>query len=209
MRLVSSCTFALSVVVAAAARGQVRPALDSALTRALLIRRETDQAMRDTMVRRLQAGQPLDSAFAQRMIATDSVNTAWLRHVVRARGWPGRSLVGADAGEAAFLIVQHSPDTAFQAEALALMRRGVARGEVAGTNVPLLADRVAVQRGRPQRYGTQARLVAGRVVFAAIADSAHVDVRRRRLGLMPLRAYARLLDSMYTAAPTPPPAAPR
>jgi hypothetical protein len=150
----------------------------------------------------------VDSAFAQRMLAIDAANTAWLRTVVRERGWPRRSLVGVDAAEAAFLIVQHAPDTAFQAEALALLERGVVRGEVAGASLALLADRVAVQRGQPQRYGTQAKLVAGRVVFEPIADSLNVDVRRRRLGLMRLRTYARLLDSMYTAAPSPEPAAP-
>jgi hypothetical protein len=207
MRLVSSCMLALGVV-AAPARGQVPPALDSALTRALLVRGEADQAVRDSMVRRLQTGQPVDSAFAQRMLALDSANTAWLCHVVHERGWPGRSLVGPEAAEAAFLIVQHAPDTAFQAEVLALIERGAAQGEVPGANVALLADRVAVHRGQPQRYGTQAKLVAGRVLFEPIADSAHVDARRRRLGLMPLRAYARLLDSVYTAAPSSPPAAP-
>jgi hypothetical protein len=67
----------------------------------------------------------------------------------------------------------------------------------------MLADRVAVHRGQPQRYGTQAKLLDGRMVLDPIADSAHVDERRAALGMPPLREYVRVLDSMYTAHPAP------
>ena len=177
---------------------------DTALARALLERGRLDQAIRDTVVTRLQAGQSFDSTFAARMAAVDSANTTWLKGVVERQGWPGRSLVGAEASKDAFLIVQHAvQDSAFQARALALMERGVPGGEVAGSDVAMLADRVAVHRGQPQRYGTQAKLLNGRIVLDPIADSAHVDQRRAAIGLPPLREYVRLLDSMYTAQPRP------
>jgi hypothetical protein len=175
---------------------------DTALANALLERVRVDQAIRDTVVTHLQAGASFDSSLAARMAAIDSANTTWLKAVVERRGWPGRSMVGAEASEGAFLIVQHAvQDSAFQARALALMQAGVDRGEVSGSDVAMLADRVAVHRGQPQRYGTQAKLVDGRLVLDPIADSAHVDQRRAALGMPPLREYVRLLDSMYTAQP--------
>ncbi len=177
---------------------------DTALSRALLERVRLDQGIRDTLVQRLQAGQTVDPSFAARMAGIDSANTTWLKAVVARRGWPGRSLVGTEASNAAFLIVQHAVhDSAFQAQALSLMERGVPTGEVRGADVAMLADRVAVHRGEPQRYGTQAKLLNGRLVIDPIADSAHVDERRAALGMPPLAEYLRLLDSMYTAHPPP------
>jgi len=194
----------LAVSLLGARAGTAQAPRDSVLARALLERRELDQGIRDTLVQKLQAGESVDSAFSARMAAIDSANTTWLKDVVARRGWPGRSLVGADASNAAFLIVQHAvQDSAFQARALALMERGVPTGEVSGSDVAMLADRVAVHRGQLQRYGTQAKLLNGRIVLEPIADSAHVDQRRAAIGLPPLRQYVRALDSLYTAQPSP------
>lgn len=192
----------LSLTLAASGAASGQTPRDTALSRALLERVRVDQAIRDTMVQRMQAGQTVDSSFAARMMHIDSANTTWLKGVVARRGWPGRSAVGPEASNAAFLIVQHAVhDSAFQAQALALMEKGVATGEVSGADVAMLADRVAVHRGKPQRYGTQAKLLEGRLVLDPIEDSAHVDQRRAALGMPPLREYVRVLDSMYTAHP--------
>lgn len=194
----------LSLALTATGAGAGQTPRDTALSRALLERVRVDQAIRDTFVLQLQAGRAVDSSLAARMAAIDSANTTWLKAVVARRGWPGRSAVGPEASNAAFLIVQHAvQDSAFQAQALSLMERGVAKGEVRGADVAMLADRVAVHRGQPQRYGTQAKLLEGRLVLDPIADSAHVDERRAALGMPPLREYVRLLDSMYTAHPAP------
>lgn len=194
----------LSLALTASTAGSGQAARDTALARALLERVRVDQAIRDTFVLRLQAGQPVDSSLAARMATIDSANTTWLKAVVARRGWPGRSEVGREASSGAFLIVQHAVhDSAFQAQALSLMERGVATGEVSGADVAMLADRVAVHRGQPQRYGTQAKLLDGRMVLDPIADSAHVDERRAALGMPPLRDYVRVLDSVYTAHPPP------
>jgi hypothetical protein len=195
---------AIALITGTARPGSAQAPADTVLARALEERGRIDQAIRDTMVRKLQAGEQLDSVLGARMMAIDSANTTWLKAIVAERGWPGRSVVGEAAAEAAFLIVQHAVhDSAFQASALALMQQGVATGEVDGQDVAMLADRVAVHRGQPQLYGTQARIENGRVILDSIADSAHVDERRTRLGMPPLAAYVRVLDSVYTASSAP------
>ena len=149
-------------------------------------------------MRKQQAGELPDSLDVARAMSVDSANTRWLNIVVAQRGWPGRTLVGADGANAAFLLAQHADrDTAFQAQMLPLVTSAYDAGEVEGQAVALLTDRVAVARGRPQVYGSQASVVAGRVVLKPIADSAGVDARRARLGLPPLGVYVRLLDSLY------------
>jgi hypothetical protein len=126
------------------------------------------------------------------------MNTTFLRRVVAEQGWPGKTLVGTDGADAAFLLVQHADrDTAFQAQVLPLMERAFVAGQVSGQHLALLTDRLAVARGRPQVYGSQADVVAGHVILKPIADSAGVDARRARVGLPPLAEYVRVLDSLY------------
>lgn len=176
--------------------------VDSVLQRELLARLQADQAIRDTVSQVMQAGGRFDTTLVRRMWEVDTPNTSWLKRVIAERGWPGRSLVGDEGAEAAFLIVQHAThDTAFMAMALGLMERAVADSEAKGADVAMLADRVAVQRGQKQRYGTQAKITAGKVILDPIDDSAHVDERRAALGMPTLARYVAVLESVYTAAP--------
>ncbi len=170
------------------------PVRDEALRAALVSRGRQDQAVRDVFL----AGHRQDSTDIQRMLDVDADNTRFLKHVVEARGWPGRSMVGSDGATAAFLIVQHSPDSLFMARVLPMLEKAYAAGEAEGQQVALLSDRVAVRRHQPQRYGTQASLVNGRFVLDPIADSVHVDARRAQMGMPPVAAYMRILDSLYT-----------
>lgn len=172
---------------------------DETLRRHLLTRVEADQAIRLALMRKEQQGLSLDSLDLASMIAVDTANTTWLRRVVAERGWPGKTLVGADGANAAFLLAQHADrDTAFQAVVLPLLERAYPAGEVTGEQLALLTDRVATARGQRQVYGSQANIVAGAVILKPIADSAGVDARRARVGLPPLAEYVRLLNSLYT-----------
>ena len=175
---------------------------DEALRGELLKRVETDQAVRIDLMHKQQAGGSPDSLDIQRMLAVDTANTAWLKGVVESRGWPGRSAVGTDGANAAFLLVQHADrDTGFQAMVLPLMERAYAAGDAEGQQVALLTDRIAAARGEPQVYGSQASITNGRVILKPIRDSAGVDARRARMGLPLLAEYVRVLDSMYTKRP--------
>jgi hypothetical protein len=171
------------------------PTRDEALHAALISRGRQDQAVREVFL----AGHHQDTTDLRRMTDVDADNTAFLKKIVAERGWPGRSLVGRDGAEAAFLILQHSPDTAFQARTLPLLEKGVASGDVEGQHLALLTDRVAVHRGQKQIYGTQASIQNGRFVLDPIADSANVDARRAKVGMPPVAAYMRILDSLYGA----------
>jgi len=185
----------------AASRAPSSVAIDS-LRRELVKRAHEDQAVRTAFFDTVRPGAQSDSAtfarLAAPMMAVDSANRIWMRGVVTRFGWPGRKLVGDTAARAAWLLVQHADaDTAFQAQVLPLIEGAAASGDANAQDYALLADRVAVARGQRQIYGSQAEFVDGRIVFSPIQDSAHVDARRARLGLPPLAAYARMLDSAY------------
>ena len=191
--LAAAIAVAVPAIIGAQAPTTQAPARDEALRAALVSRGRQDQAVREVFL----AGHHQDTTDIRRMTDVDADNTNFLRRVVTERGWPGKSTVGADGATAAFLIVQHSADTSFQARVLPLLEKAYAAGDAEGQQVALLTDRIAVQRGQQQLYGTQASIVNGRFALNPIADSAHVDARRARLGMPPVAAYMRILDSLY------------
>jgi len=139
-----------------------------------------------------------------RSSSSDRDRTARLAEIVDEHGWPTRSLVGDDGASAAWLVAQHSDhDVGFQQEALELMRAAVDDGEADATELAYLEDRVALNSGRAQVYGTQVGCVDGRAVAAELEDPEGVDRRRAEVGLPPLEVYlADLADDCAAEAAT-------
>lgn len=149
-----------------------------------------DQAGRDALAR---AAAAQDTATLSASLRADSARTRWLRAAVARSGWPSRTSARDSAPQAAWLILQHSPDTAWQAAMLPDLERLASRGELPQADVALLTDRILVHRGRPQRYGSQFDMAEGRLVPEPVEDVAGLDARRASVGLPPMAEYVRLL----------------
>jgi hypothetical protein len=123
---------------------------------------------------------------APRATASDTAMLTRLRSLAAIRGsaWPYRRVVGAAGVRAVWWISQS--DTALQRTALHRMMES-GGDEALAADVAVLEDRVRLQSGRKQIYGSQLHLVGGRLVPEPIEDSAHVDMRRDAAGLPPLR----------------------
>jgi hypothetical protein len=120
----------------------------------------------------------------------DEERTARLVEIMDEHGWPGIDLVGEDGATAAWLIAQHSDlDVDVQARALELMREAVDAGQANPTDLAYLEDRVALNTGKPQIYGTQVGCVDGRAEPADMIEPDTVDDRRADVGLQPLADY--------------------
>src|SRR5205085_6128105 len=106
-------------------------------------------------------------------------------------GWFDISRYGAEASQAAWLIVQHADhDRAWQEQVLADLGPRVARGDMQRTYYAYLVDRVAVGAGRPQTYGTQGRCQGrGNLQLLPVADRDNLDRRRAEMGLESLADY--------------------
>ncbi len=111
-----------------------------------------------------------------------------LSALIDTMGWPNALRVGADAAEAAWLIVQHAISCPqLQRRGLALLQVEAAHGRVDASHVAMLEDRIRVFEGRPQRYGTQFDWDAtGMLNPCPIEDPDRVDDRRSAAGLPPL-----------------------
>ncbi len=123
----------------------------------------------------------------------DVANTDRLREIVSEHGWPGRSLVGDEGAHHAWLIAQHADrQLDFQREALELLADAVRRGDAAQRDLAYLTDRVRMNEGREQVYGTQiADVEDGNGVPWPVEDPTNLDARRAALGLPPFEEYCR------------------
>ncbi len=178
-----------------AERARARVAgIDPLLRAELVAMREADQKVRNELFGPAIAehgpySPHADSAKAV-MLRIDRAHTTRMKVLVEKHGWPGFDLVGFDGAGAAFLIVQHAPDSVFQSRALHLLRTAAEQGEATLQDVALLHDRVLRNQDKPQLYGTQFEYnEAGEAVLAPLEDVAHVDERRATMGLPPLADY--------------------
>jgi hypothetical protein len=146
-------------------------------------------AAEDLRVREDLAGSgALFEGYHPRMREIHEHNATRLRALIESRGWPTRSLVGEEAAAAAWLILQHAiGNPSLQRRGLALMNEAAARGEVSPAQVAMLEDRIRVNEGRGQRYGTQFDWDReGLLSPLPIDDPENVDARRAEVGLSPL-----------------------
>ncbi len=128
------------------------------------------------------------------MILRDSVNRShqiFLKNIIDTSGYPGFDRVG-EAGESDFwVMVQHSDfDPVWQEEVLVLLKAEVKAKNASPAHVGLLTDRVRVNTGRPQLYGTQRHFNDLQQAYSKdLEDPEHVNERRAALGMETLEEY--------------------
>jgi hypothetical protein len=146
-------------------------------------------AAEDQRVRAVLAEQGvLFDGYQPRMEAVHRHNATRLAEIMASVGWPTETVVGAEGAAAAWLIAQHAiGEPAFQRSCLAELARAAERNAVPAWQPAMLDDRIRVFEGRPQLYGTQLEVDDdGRLRPHPIEDEAHVEERRRAVGLEPL-----------------------
>jgi len=156
--------------------------MDETLRAELLEMERVDRSVRANLVERgeLHAG-----GYHPEMEAVHRRHNARIRAILEARGWPGRSLVGEDGCRAAGFVVQHAIlDLDLQRRGVALLTEAVAKREAEPFMLAMLTDRVLMQEGKAQIYGSQyIGAKEGGVEPWPIADPENVDERRRAVGL--------------------------
>lgn len=139
----------------------------------------------------------LDAVWKEKYAPIDRAHAERLKALLGQRAWFRRSQIGSVADQAAVSIVNHSNDLGFQKFVLAKMEPLV--GIETPNGYANLYDRVAVQEGRPQRYGTQqAQCIDGKNAPPAnVEEPNQLDVRRTQVGLEPMTEYLAALEKTY------------
>jgi hypothetical protein len=158
---------------------------DESLRAELIAMRDEDMRVRNELHERGQLGGP----YVPGMEAVHIRNATRLRELIALHGWPAEDIAGEDGAKAAWFIAQHAvgePD--FQRESLRHLQSCAAESRVPAWQAAYLEDRIAMQEGRPQRFGTQwmDESTDGRTRPWRLADPEHVNELRASVGLGPL-----------------------
>lgn len=115
-------------------------------------------------------------------------------------GWPKLSVFGTEACHNFWLLVQHQPLSVEQ-QMLPAMGSALAQGEASSTDYAYLFDRVQVDEGNPQHWGTQAHCEGVEAKLYPVDDPAHLEERRAALAMEPVAQYLSPLKSLCARLP--------
>lgn len=172
------------------------PVKNEELKRELLRMLDEDQAVRAPF----KEGRQLTEAEMRALRERDEADTRRLSEILDRYGFPGVSLVGLNATRAFIVMLLHSTSLKLQKRALPYVERAARRREIPPDDFAMLTDDVLDAEHKPQLYGTNFKFVGGRVALEETTDPAHLDARRRKLGLAPIAEYARQLAEFYKMA---------
>jgi hypothetical protein len=173
--------------------------IDSALYRKIAVMFKNDQKWRKESIK---ANSREGSIYTQATIdsnwkVADSLNFIEAKRIVQQYGFPGYSLVGENGSNLFWAIIQHcDEDVNFQQQVLDLMGAEVKHHNASTENYAYLMDRVLINKGQKQLYGTQVHvnIKTKHSEPLPIQDSIGVDDRRKAVGLMPLKDYLKQFD---------------
>lgn len=121
----------------------------------------------------------------------DSVNLLKVMKILDEKGWVGKDVVGSQANQTLFLVIQHA-DLKYQQKYLPMMREAAKKGNAKPSALAYLEDRVALREGNKQIYGSQilTNPFTKKNFIAPLEDPDNVDKRRSQVGLGLLAEYA-------------------
>ena len=156
-------------------------AVNEELRRELLIMRAEDFRVREELAR---TGELFDG-YHPAMETIHLKNAARLEQLIDEHGWLGKSLVGEDGAEAAWLVVQHAISLPnLQRRMLPVLKKEAQKGEIPARFAAYLEDRILSFEGKPQIYGTQFDWnERDEMSSQQIFEPEKIDERRRAVGL--------------------------
>lgn len=108
------------------------------------------------------------------------------KKILNEHGFPGYKMVGKESSGNYFLFVQHSGfGVAFQKQVLPLMKAEIDKNNASGATYAYLVDRINLNEGMEQVYGTQVIMGQSGTRLKACMDTFNLDKRRLAVGLSP------------------------
>jgi hypothetical protein len=128
---------------------------------------------------------------------SDRKNVEDLKSMIARHGWFTISEFGPEADTNAWIIVQHATfDLPFMKSVLAVLEPLAKTGESSPSSFAYLHDRIAVNEGRPQTYGTQGTCEGGTWIANPIDAPEQLEARRNEMGLGPFEDYRHTVNRM-------------
>ncbi len=115
-------------------------------------------------------------------------NEDMLLNLLDKYGWPTASEVTEYAAAGAALIINHASHE-LRSGYFPMLEEAFKKGEAQPLRYAKMKDRILVEEGKEQIYGTQTKFENMTRVLYPIADPKHVDQRRAKIRLGPLGPY--------------------
>jgi hypothetical protein len=130
-------------------------------------------------------------------INTDERNRERLKEIIAKYGFPTKKMVGKDAMNGVFFMIQHADgENAWQKSQLTNIKNAVKMGDLDNQSYAYLYDRIKINSGEKQLYGTQfanVDAVNNIVELDKTEDIDNLDKRRMEIGMMPIEMYKKLM----------------
>lgn len=145
----------------------------------------------------------LYTQFIREARRSDSINTMEVKRIIHLYGWQGLAQIGLQGDGYLWNIVQHADDDiGFQLYVLELLRSNLMLHNTNPRNFAYLYDRIKVNQGLPQLYGTQfADTVIHndvndyKIALWPLSDPAHLEYYRKAMGLNTAKEYIQEMKS--------------
>jgi hypothetical protein len=137
-------------------------------------------------------------SLANLMAELDTENQATLDRIIALCGWPNYDIFGYESGRAAQIVALHAINlTKYYPYIVAEFKKKQLSGEI----YALFVDKMLVNEGRLQRYGTQIHMVTKKL--APVEDPAQINEHRLEIGLdllpeFPIPASVALPQKKFT-----------
>lgn len=118
----------------------------------------------------------------------DAIHFKAVETILAQHGWLGPKQVGTKASLAIFLVIQHA-DAEARRKYVPMMREAVKEKKAKAGSLALMEDRIAVEAGEKQIYGSQFKIVGGKTMLHPTEDPDHLDERRAALGMSTIAEY--------------------
>ena len=117
----------------------------------------------------------------------DSTSLITVSDIIEKYGWPGTSQVGEKANGALYLTIQHAQDNSLREKYFPFLQASAKSGESRLADVATMKDRILVDKGKRQLYGTQYKHIDGQRVLLPTRNMNGLHKRRKKVGLEELK----------------------
>ncbi|MDT3356028.1 MAG: hypothetical protein LIR35_00345 [Bacteroidota bacterium] len=155
---------------------------------------DNDQAAREWTKRMTSLSADEIVEYSTEMERVDSLNQATVFCILDKEGWP--SHLSDKANRGIWIVIDHS-DLTYRSKYLGLVKEKAEEGVLDKTDYAILNDRVLMEEGKPQIYGTQIKMaativddeIAMKLYLWPVGNPDALDSLRSTVGLYSIEEY--------------------
>ena len=141
---------------------------------------------------------PINNALWELKAKINNQNLRDLDSIINKYGYPQKTVVGGIASQTPFFVIQHA-DIDVQKRYLPMMKKAAKEKEMSRAAFAYLTDRINLQDGKKQIYGTQiTQKEDGTYLVQDLKEPEKVNKRRKAVGLPPIEGYLKRWNIKWT-----------